>query len=245
MADDTHEGEHKPDHKTEIYIILGVAGLVLTYLAWRAAKGNSAGQVAAVPVPTSSPTTTPIVTSGGGSSSSGMENSLLQAFLSSEQADAAALSSSQKEAIDIAQTQLQSAQQLTSQLITALMSQHNGSGQSTQQSSGSGGTTQQSSGSGQSTQQSGSGQSTQKKSPTYALPTQTQVGSGFIDLSNPSAPVITGQGTFVHVPNPQAAQALAQSGQQMYLEPVPGDWVPYKVGEQVGYGTPLYVKEGG
>ena len=236
MADEeTHEGGHKPDHKTELYIIIGVAGLVLTYLAWRAAKGSSAGQVTPVPVPTSSPTSTPIVTSGGGSSSSGMENNLLQAFLSSQQADAAALSSAQKEAIDIAQTQLQSAQQLTSQLITALMSQHSGSGQSTQQSSGSG----------QSTQQSGSGQSTQKKSPTYALPTQTQVGSGFIDLSNPSAPVITGQGTFVHVPNPQAAQALAQSGQQMYLEPVPGDWVPYKVGEQVGYGTPLYVREGG
>lgn len=156
MAKDDDEGESeskkKKDHvHTTLYIILGVAGLVVSYLAYRAAKGSSAPSTTEVPVPTSSPSVESVpsssagsTTSGGGSSSSGSSSlisSLLSDVLGEAQTQASAASQAQTAAAQLASQQLAAAQQQNQSLLGDVLGALSGSHASGGGSSSAGSTT--------------------------------------------------------------------------------------------------------
>lgn len=148
MAADEEEGrssDKKAQSHTWLYIGLGVAGLVVGYMAYRAAKGNSSA-LTQVPVPVSSGSSGSTVIPSGSSGSgggSGLTSSLLSALLSQSQASSAGELAAQQQAAQIAQQQLAASQAqslaLLSDLTHALGSSH-GSG-SSGSGSGSGGST--------------------------------------------------------------------------------------------------------
>ena len=149
-ADDAPTGaddKKKSKEHTYLMIGLGVAGLVLGYITYRAlTSGGSASSTASevpvtTPVTTSTPTTssapTTSSTGSGSSSSSGsssLTSTLLQDLLAQSQSAASTAAASQTAAQQLASQQLAAAQQqnasLLSDVVTALKGSGGGGGSS-------------------------------------------------------------------------------------------------------------------
>lgn len=141
-ADDAPTGaddKKKSKEHTYLMIGLGVAGLVLGYITYRAltSGGSSSSTAAEVPVTTpvtpSTPTTSsaPTTSSTGSSSSSGsssLTSTLLQDLLAQSQSAASTAAASQTAAQQLASQQLAAAQTQNQSLLTDVVTALKGSG---------------------------------------------------------------------------------------------------------------------
>lgn len=140
-ADDAPTGaddKKKSKEHTYLMIGLGVAGLVLGYITYRAlTSGASSSSAAEVPVTTPVTTTTPTTSSapttsstGSGSSSgaSSLTSTLLQDLLAQSQSAASTAAASQTAAQQLASQQLAAAQSQNQSLLTDVVTALKGSG---------------------------------------------------------------------------------------------------------------------
>lgn len=143
-ADDAPTGaddKKKSKEHTYLMIGLGIAGLVLGYITYRAlTSGGSASSTASevpvtTPVTTSTPTTSsaPTTSSTGSGSSSGsglssLTSTLLQDLLAQSQSAASTAAASQTAAQQLASQQLAAAQQQNASLLADVVTALKGSG---------------------------------------------------------------------------------------------------------------------
>ena len=141
-ADDAPTGaddKKKSKEHTYLMIGLGVAGLVLGYITYRAlTSGGSASSTASevpvtTPVTTTTPTTSsaPTTSSTGSGSSSGsstLTSTLLQDLLAQSQSAASTAAASQTAAQQLASQQLAAAQQQNASLLADVVTALKGSG---------------------------------------------------------------------------------------------------------------------